>query len=107
MKKYIACAVMAALFASCATVPAGYKGVKVYLLGRKNGSEIKVLSTGRYMMGLNQRLYLFPIFQQDFTWGHNNGEIPTTPNDPFTFQSREGINVSVNVGISFHILADS
>ena len=95
------------LLTSCATVPAGYKGVKVYLLGRKNGSEIKVLDVGRYSMGINQRLYLFPVFQQDFTWGHDNGESSVTPHDPFTFQTKEGINVSVNLGISFHIVPDS
>ena len=99
--------IVTVLLTSCATKPAGYKGVKVYLLGRKNGSELKVLNTGRYAMGINQKLYLFPIFQQDFTWSHTNGEIPTTPNDPFSFQSKEGINVSVNVGISFHIIPDS
>ena len=95
------------IMASCATIPAGYKGVKVYLLGRKNGSEIKVLDVGRYAMGPNQRLYLFPIFQQDFTWGHDNFERQRTANDPFAFQSKEGINVAVNLGISFHIIPDS
>ena len=95
------------LFSSCATVPAGYKGVKVYLLGRKNGSELSVLDVGRYAVGPNTKIYLFPIFQQDFTWGHDNGEPNVTPHDPFTFQSKEGINVSVNLGISFHIIPDS
>jgi len=107
MKKFMVSIAAIALLTSCATVPAGYKGVKVYLLGRKNGSEIKVLDVGRYSMGINQQLYLFPIFQQDFTWGHDNGETGVSPHDPFTFQSKEGINVSVNLGISFHIIPDS
>jgi regulator of protease activity HflC (stomatin/prohibitin superfamily) len=107
MKK-ICIAIMAiGLCASCAIVPAGYKGVKVYLLGRSNGSELQVLDVGRYAMGPNERLYLFPVFQQDFTWGHNNGEPAVTPHDPFNFQSKEGINVSVDLGISFHIIPDS
>lgn len=95
------------MLASCATVPAGYKGVKVYLFGRKNGSEIKILHVGRYILGPNQKLYLFPVFQQDFTWGHDNFEKQKTANDPFAFQSKEGINVSVRLGISFHIIPDS
>ncbi len=107
MKKLLVFIGAIVLLTSCATVPAGYKGVKVYLLGRKNGSEIKVLDVGRYSMGINQQLYLFPIFQQDFTWGHDNGETSVSPHDPFTFQSKEGINVSVNLGISFHIIPDS
>ncbi len=107
MKKLIIFGLAIVLLGSCAIVPAGYKGVKVYLLGRKNGSELKVLDVGRYRMGWNQRLYLFPMFQQDFTWGHNSGEGNASPHDPFNFQSKEGINVSVDLGISFHIIPDS
>ncbi|HXB39517.1 MAG TPA: SPFH domain-containing protein [Bacteroidia bacterium] len=107
MKKFIVSGIAIILLASCAVVPAGYKGVKVYLLGRRNGSELKVLDVGRYRMGWNQRLYLFPMFQQDFTWGHNSGEPNPSPHDPFNFQSKEGINVSVDLGISFHIAQDS
>src|SRR4051812_19998080 len=101
MKKIILCMVAIFMMVSCATVPAGYKGVKVYLFGRKNGSEIRILNVGRYVMGPNQKLYLFPVFQQDFTWGHDNFEKQITANDPFAFQSKEGINVSVRLGISF------
>ena len=107
MKKFIVFIGAIVLLTSCATVPAGYKGVKVYLLGRKNGTELSVLNVGRYAVGPNTKIYLFPIFQQDFTWGHNNGESSVTPHDPFTFQSKEGINVSVDLGISFHIIPDS
>jgi regulator of protease activity HflC (stomatin/prohibitin superfamily) len=107
MKKFFVFITAIVLLTSCATVPAGYKGVKVYLFGRKNGSETKVLDVGKYPMGFNQKLYLFPVFQQDFTWGHDNGQSAVTPHDPFTFQSKEGINVSVDLGISFHIIPDS
>lgn len=107
MKTILYAVIITVLLASCATVPAGYKGVKVYLIGRKHGSEIKVLDVGRYGLGLNQKLYLFPTFQQDYTWDHDNFQKRNTPNDPFSFQSKEGINVSVNLGISFHIIPDS
>lgn len=107
MKNLFFLCIAIVLLASCSIVPAGYKGVKVYLLGRKNGSELEVLDVGRYYIGPNKRLYLFPTFQQDFTWGHNSGEYNPSPHDPFNFQSKEGINVSVDLGISFHIAADS
>jgi regulator of protease activity HflC (stomatin/prohibitin superfamily) len=107
MKKIICLLGAVSLFASCRVVPAGYKGVKVYLLGRKNGSEISVLNVGRYRVGPNTKLYLFPIYQQDFTWGHEGNNPTQTPHDPFLFQSKEGINVSVDLGISFHIIPDS
>lgn len=107
MKNYMFFGIAMLLLASCAVVPAGYKGVKVYLLGGKNNDNLEVLEVGRYSMGANQRLYLFPTFQQDFTWGHNSGEANPSPHDPFNFQSKEGINVSVDLGISFHIAPDS
>ncbi len=113
MKKILSILGAIALFFSCTVVPAGYKGVKVYLLGRKNGGELKVLDVGRYRTGINRKIYLFPIYQQDFAFGKDNGDtyslghdVPTT-HDPFRFQSKEGINLSVDLGISFHIIPDS
>ena len=107
MKKIICFLGAIALLSSCKVVPAGYKGVKVYLLGRKHGTEATVLNPGRYGVGPNKKIYIFPIFQQDFTWGHENGYRSSSPHDPFTFQSKEGINLSVDLGISFHIIPDS
>ncbi|HWY12164.1 MAG TPA: SPFH domain-containing protein [Bacteroidia bacterium] len=107
MKKFILILGALALLASCKVVPAGYKGVRVYLLGRKHGPDTKVLDMGRYRVGPNKKIYLFPTFQQNFTWGHDNGYPSATPHDPFLFQSKEGINVSVDLGISFHIVPDS
>jgi regulator of protease activity HflC (stomatin/prohibitin superfamily) len=106
MKTIIYALTGALLLGSCATVPAGYRGVKVYLAGRKNGSELKLLNTGRYYMGPYTKLYIYPTFQQDFTWtrdmNSSGGRV-----EPFQFQSKEGINVSVDIGISFHIVPDS
>jgi regulator of protease activity HflC (stomatin/prohibitin superfamily) len=93
---------------SCTVVPAGYKGVKVYVRGNKNGSETTVLNTGRYYFGPYQQLYLFPMYQQDYTWGNNESRgNMDRQHDPFTFQSKEGIEVTVDLGISFHIIPDS
>jgi regulator of protease activity HflC (stomatin/prohibitin superfamily) len=107
MKKLIGFLGALAFFCSCTVVPAGYKGVKVYLLGNKKGAEVKVLDVGRYRVGPNRKIYTFPIFQQDFTWGDNNGVTSASQHDPFRFQSKEGISLSVDLGISFHIIPDS
>ncbi len=107
MKKIILFLGALALFYSCAIVPPGYKGVKVYLLGHRRGPEVKVLDVGIHWVGLYKRIYNFPVFQQDFTWGHENGYTSVTPHDPFKFQSKEGINLSVDLGVSFHIIPDS
>lgn len=53
--------------AGCSKVPAGEVGVKVYLLGTDKGVDHEVLGPGRYWIGINQDLYLFPIFTQNYT----------------------------------------
>lgn len=84
---------------SCiSTVPAGYRGIKVYLLGNKKGVEEKQLGVGAYFMGPNQKLYTFPVFQQNYVWEKGNG---------INFQSKEGLDVSGDFGISYSLVADS
>ena len=56
------------LLQACTKVPAGYKGIRVYLLGNKKGVDIEELGVGRYYIGINQELYLFPTFTQNYVW---------------------------------------
>ena len=88
--------VLAALYAfhSIRTVQAGYVGIKVHLLGSSKGVENEVLGVGRYWIGWNQDLFLFPTFQQTTQWiGADN----------ITFQTKEGLGVNVDVGISYQL----
>lgn len=50
---------------SCSKVPSGHVGVKVYLLGGSKGVESEQLGVGRYWIGWNEELYLFPTFTQN------------------------------------------
>jgi regulator of protease activity HflC (stomatin/prohibitin superfamily) len=87
------------LLSSCiSTVPAGYRGIKVYLLGNKKGVEQKQLGVGAYFLGFNQKVYTFPVFQQNYVWENANA---------INFQSKEGLDVSGDFGISYSLVADS
>ncbi|MBS1507388.1 MAG: prohibitin family protein [Bacteroidetes bacterium] len=87
------------LLSSCiSTVPAGYRGIKVYLLGNKRGVEQKQLGVGAYFLGFNQKIYTFPVFQQNYVWEANNS---------INFQSKEGLDVSGDFGISYSLIPDS
>lgn len=87
---------------SCSKVPAGNVGVKVYLLGKSKGVDTEELGVGRYWIGINEELYLFPTFQQNYVWTKNPAE--SSPNDEsFTFQTIEGMQVNADVGISYHL----
>jgi hypothetical protein len=58
----------AAFMKGCSYVPAGYKGVIVNLYGSEKGIAEQPVSVGRYFLGWNKELYLFPTFLQNYTW---------------------------------------
>jgi regulator of protease activity HflC (stomatin/prohibitin superfamily) len=93
---------MVAILGACSKVPAGNVGVKVYLLGTDKGVDTEELGVGRYYIGVNEELYLFPTFTQNYVWTADEAE--GSPNDEsITFQTTEGLNVNADVGISYHI----
>lgn len=97
-------AVVAAIgyFSFLTTVPPGMVGVKVYLLGTYKGVDSVELPTGRYWVGWNEQVFLFPTFTQNYTWTHDTAE-GTDHDESFTFQSTEGMSVNADIGISYHI----
>lgn len=106
MKKILIMTLLALVgisFTSCGKkVSAGYVGVKVYLLGTSKGVDHQELGVGRYWIGINEELYLFPTFQQNYVWTKNTDE--GSPNDEsLSFQTNEGMKVEADVGISYHI----
>src|SRR5690554_673607 len=81
----------------CSKVPAGHRGIKVYLLGSAKGVDSEVLGVGRYFIGINEELYLFPVFTQNYTWVNDQA---------ISFQTSEGLAVRADVGISYTIDPD-
>lgn len=84
---------------ACSKVPAGNVGIKVYLLGGQKGVDTEQLGPGRYWIGWNEDLYLFPTFKQNKIW--TNGEGATE--GAFVFGTIDGMKVSSDVGISYRI----
>jgi len=92
-------------FAACSKVPAGNVGVKVYLLGGSKGVDHEVLGVGRYWIGWNEELFLFPTFTQNYVWTKDKNEQSET-DESVTFQTKEGLDVNTDIGISYHIIPD-
>lgn len=75
-------------------VPAGNVGIKVNLLGSEKGVQIEELGVGRYWIGINEELFLFPTFTQNVTWSDQQ---------TISFQTKEGMKVAGAVGLTYHI----
>jgi regulator of protease activity HflC (stomatin/prohibitin superfamily) len=90
------------LFATaCSKVPAGYVGVKVYLLGGSKGVDQEILPVGRYWIGVNEELFLFPTFAQNDVWKLGEGK-----DESLTFGTKEGLSVGADIGITYSIQPD-
>ena len=86
--------------AACSKVPAGHVGVKVFLLGGSKGVDSETLDVGRYWIGINEELYLFPTFMQNREWTAEGED------QSFNFQTRDGMKASADVGISYQFEKD-
>lgn len=59
---------MTAMGCNCEYVEPGNVGLKVNLLGDDKGVAQVELPPGRYLIGMNERLYSFPMFEQNVNW---------------------------------------
>lgn len=76
----------------------GYVGVVVDMLGDNKGVESKELHVGMHWIAPWKSVYQFPIFEQNDTWeGDREG---------FHFQTAEGMAVSADIGITFHLRSE-
>lgn len=104
--KFLTFALLAfTMFMSCSKVPAGNVGVKFYLLGGSKGVDSEELSPGRYWIGINEELYLFPTFTQNYVWTKSRDE-GSENDESITFQTKEGLTVGADVGITYRIKPD-
>lgn len=98
-------AVLLGSVAACSYVPAGNVGVKVNMLGGDKGVDTEVLGVGRYWIGMNEELYIFPVFMQNYVWTKDATE--GSPNDEsISFQTADGMTANADIGISYSIDPD-
>lgn len=77
----------------------GYVGVVIDMLGDSKGVESKELHVGMHWIAPWKSVYQFPIFEQNDTWeGEREG---------FNFQTSEGMAVSADIGITYHLRPES
>ena len=105
MKKLLLLAVAVGLTA-CGrhTVEPGYVGVKINRTGGEKGISQEVLPPGRYWLSVNEEVYDFPTFTQNYTWSKSANE-GRGADESLTIQSTEGMGINMDLGISYEIQA--
>ena len=101
-KKIAGAALVGVSLAACSTVPAGHVGVKVYLLGGSKGVDSEELGVGRYWIGMNEQLYIFPTYMQNYTWT-KEPDATGNEDESISFQTVEGMTANADVGISYQL----
>lgn len=92
--KTLAIGVAALSMAACSKVPAGNVGVIANLYGSDKGVQNQVVNPGRYYIGWNQDLFLFPTFTQTYTWQKD---------EAIQFQDKDGLPITAAMGITYSI----
>lgn len=94
--------VAAATMVACGRVPHGHEGVKVNLYGNDRGVQAEELGVGWVWVGPGHELYQFPTFTQNVVWTQSKTE-GSKNDDSFTFQDRDGLELSADIGISYFV----
>lgn len=102
MKFFKSLAVLLAAFtlAACTKVPAGNVGVKFDLYGGDKGVTGEVVGPGKYWLGWNEEMYLFPTFTQSAEWKQKD---EAGADQSLSFQDSEGIVINADVGVAYSI----
>lgn len=90
------------LLTACSKVPAGYQGVIVNLYGSDKGVSEQPVGVGRYYLGWNEEMFLFPTFLQNYTWTKADGV-----DESITMQTAEGLSINTDAGITYQITPDN
>lgn len=78
-------------------IPPGAVGVVVNMMGSDQGVEPEELHTGLHIVAPWKSVYQFPTFEQNHVWDHERRMV---------FQSAEGLVVSADVGLTYHLQPD-
>lgn len=95
----------AMVLTACSYVPAGNVGVKFDLYGGSKGVTGEVVGPGKYWLGWNEEMYLFPTFTQNSEWT-SDSRVGSETDESLSFQDKEGTVINADVGLSYAIQSD-
>lgn len=105
-KSRIAFLVAASLTAAaCTKVPAGNVGIKFDLYGSSKGVTGEVVGPGKYWLGWNEELFIYPTFSQTSQWTAD-ARVGSETDESITFQDKDGTQMNADVGLTYTIDRD-
>lgn len=102
MKKLLAVFGLMFVLTGCDNVPVGSVGIIVHKLGGTKGVDSEEVGVGRYWLGVNDELFTFPTYSQNESWIYRQ----SGKDESITFQTKEGLSVNADIGITYNIQAD-
>ena len=89
------------ILSGCSDVPPGHVGIKVKLYGSDKGVSTEVLNTGRYYMGMNEQLYIYPTFIKQYPFTKSTSE-GSAKDEAFYFSSNDGVPCDIDIAVQAH-----
>ncbi len=91
--------------AACNRVAPGHVGIKVNNFGSEAGVSDRALGVGYYYAGPGTSIYEYPIYTSTYNWTKSLAEGKAL-DESFTFQDKNGLNLSADVSIAYKVNAD-
>lgn len=87
---------------ACSRVEPGHVGIKVHNFGGSAGVDSTPLGVGMYYAGPGTTIYEYPVYTSTYTWTKSEHE-GTTINEEITFQDKNGLSLSADVAVAYHV----
>ena len=104
MKRIFVIAGSAIALAACGQVQPGHVGIKVNQYGSGAGVAPEALGVGTYFTPIGTSIIEYPVFTQTYTYTASANE-GATQNEEFTFQDKNGLNISSDIAVSYSVNA--
>lgn len=102
LKSIILLAASTVSLAACSRVEPGHVGIKVDQYGSGAGVSAEPLGVGTYWAGPGTSIYEYPVYTSTYTWTKSTDE-GNTVNEEFSFADKNGLTVTSDVSVSFHV----
>ena len=102
IKNIVMVALAALSLAACSRVEPGHVGIKVDQYGSSAGVAAESLPVGTYFTGPGTSIYEYPVFTNTYTWTKSTEEGDAV-NQEFSFSDKNGMTVTADVAVSYHV----